>query len=85
MNDAFAVSHRSNASVVAITKFVPISVAGFLLQKEIDYFKKAMTSPQRPLVAIVGGAKVSSKIGALENMLEHVDKFIVGGAMANTF
>ncbi|HPA15180.1 MAG TPA: phosphoglycerate kinase [Desulfobacterales bacterium] len=85
VNDAFAVSHRSNASVVAITKFVPISVAGFLLQKEIDYFKKAMTSPQRPLVAIVGGAKVSSKIGALENMLEHVDKFIVGGAMANTF
>lgn len=85
VNDAFAVSHRINASVVAITKFAPISVAGFLLQKELDYFNKAMADPQRPLVAIVGGAKVSSKIGALENMLHHVDKFIIGGAMANTF
>ena len=85
VNDAFAVSHRTNASVVAITKFAPISVAGFLLQKELDYFNKAMADPQRPLVAIVGGAKVSSKIGALENMLHHVDKFIIGGAMANTF
>jgi phosphoglycerate kinase len=85
VNDAFAVSHRTNASVVAITKFAPVSVAGLLLQKEIDYFNKVMADPQRPLVAIVGGAKVSSKIGALENMLHYVDKFIVGGAMANTF
>lgn len=85
INDAFAVSHRAHASVVAITKYVPISGAGFLLQKELDYFRKAMTDPRRPLVAIVGGAKVSSKIGALENMLHHVDKFIIGGAMANTF
>jgi phosphoglycerate kinase len=85
VNDAFAVSHRKNASVVAITKFVPVSVAGFLLQKEIDYFQRAMADPQRPLVAIVGGSKVSSKIGALENMLQHVDKFVIGGAMANTF
>lgn len=85
VNDAFAVSHRSNASVVAITKYAPLSVAGFLLQKELDYFKKAMADPKRPLVAIVGGSKVSSKLGALENMLKHVDKFIIGGAMANTF
>jgi phosphoglycerate kinase len=85
INDAFAVSHRINASVVAITKYVPICGAGFLLQKELDYFKKAMADPQRPLVAIVGGAKVSSKIGAFKNMLHHVDKFIIGGAMANTF
>ena len=85
INDAFAVSHRINASVVAITKYAPISGAGFLLQRELDYFQKAMTDPRRPLVAIVGGAKVSSKIGAFENMLHHVDKFIVGGAMANTF
>ncbi len=85
INDAFAVSHRINASVVAITKYAPISGAGFLLQKELDYFTRAMADPQRPLVAIVGGAKVSSKIGALENMLNHVDKFVVGGAMANTF
>jgi phosphoglycerate kinase len=85
VNDAFAVSHRINASVVAITKHAPVSVAGFLLQRELDYFQKAMAEPKRPLVAIVGGAKVSSKIGALENMLHHVDKFIIGGAMANTF
>jgi phosphoglycerate kinase len=85
INDAFAVSHRINASVVAITKYALISGAGFLLQRELDYFQKAMTDPRRPLVAIVGGAKVSSKIGAFENMLHHVDKFIVGGAMANTF
>jgi phosphoglycerate kinase len=85
VNDAFAVSHRVNASVAAITKYAPVSAAGFLLQKEIDYFKKAMADPQRPLVAVVGGSKVSSKIGALENMMHHVDKFIIGGAMANTF
>ena len=85
VNDAFAVSHRSNASVVAITKYAPLSVAGFLLQTELDYFEKAMADPKRPLVAIIGGSKVSSKLGALENMLKHVDKFIIGGAMANTF
>jgi phosphoglycerate kinase len=85
VNDAFAVSHRSNASVVAITKYAPLSVAGFLLQKELDYFKKAIADPKRPLVSIIGGSKVSSKLEALENMLKHVDKFIIGGAMANTF
>ena len=85
VNDAFAVSHRTNASVVAITKYATVSVAGFLLQNELDYFKRAMDDPMRPLVAIVGGAKVSDKIEALKNMLHHVDKFIIGGAMANTF
>ncbi|MDM8537861.1 phosphoglycerate kinase [Desulfobacterales bacterium HSG17] len=85
INDAFAVSHRVNASVVAITKFAPACAGGFLLQKELDYFKKAMAKPQRPLVAVIGGAKVSSKLKALENMLSHVDKIIIGGAMANTF
>jgi len=85
INDAFAVSHRENASVHAITRFAPVCAAGFLLQTELDYFRKAMADPQRPLVAIVGGAKVSSKLGALENMLMKVDKIIVGGAMANTF
>ncbi|OIN97368.1 MAG: phosphoglycerate kinase [Deltaproteobacteria bacterium CG1_02_45_11] len=85
VNDAFAVSHRVNASVEAITKYAPLSVAGFLLQRELDYFKQALEDPLRPLVAIIGGAKVSSKLGALENMLRHVDKFIIGGAMANTF
>lgn len=85
INDAFAVSHRINASVVAITKFAPVCAAGFLLQKELDYFKQAIADPMRPLVAIIGGSKVSDKLGALENMLEHVDKFIIGGSMANTF
>jgi len=74
INDAFAVSHRANASVEAIVKYVQISGAGFLLQKELDYFEKAMADPSRPLVAIVGGAKVSSKLGAIENMLHNVDK-----------
>lgn len=85
INDAFAVSHRANASVEAITRCAPVSVAGFLLKNEIDYFNKAMTTPERPLVAVIGGAKVSSKLAALENMLLHVDKIIIGGAMANTF
>jgi len=85
INDAFAVSHRENASVHAITRYAPVCAAGFLLQTELAYFQKAMADPQRPLVAIVGGAKVSSKLGALENMLKNVDKIIVGGAMANTF
>jgi phosphoglycerate kinase len=85
VNDAFAVSHRVNASVVSVTQFAETCVAGFLLQKELDYFAKAMKDPRRPLVAIVGGAKVSSKLKAMENMLDHVDKLIIGGAMANTF
>lgn len=85
INNAFAVSHRINASVEAITKYAPVSGAGFLLQREIDYFKRALVDPMRPLVVIVGGAKVSSKLGAIDNMLHHVDKLIVGGAMANTF
>jgi phosphoglycerate kinase len=85
INDAFAVCHRTNASVVAITKFAPLAGAGFLLQRELNYFEKAMADPHRPLVTIVGGGKVSSKIGTLENMLHHVDKLIIGGAMANTF
>jgi len=85
INDAFAVSHRANASVVSITEHVPISAAGLLLKRELDFFDKAMKNPVRPLVAIVGGAKISSKLSALKNMLQHVDKIIVGGAMANTF
>ena len=85
VNDAFAVSHRKNASVVAINKFAAKSCAGFHLQKELTYFEKAMHEPNRPLVAIVGGAKVSGKLEAIKNMLQHVDKIVIGGAMANTF
>ncbi len=85
INDAFAVCHRANASVVAVTEFAPVSGAGLLLEKEMSYFKKALADPRRPLAAVVGGAKVSSKLAALHNMLQHVDTVIVGGAMANTF
>jgi phosphoglycerate kinase len=85
INDAFAVAHRAHASVVGIPRFVVEAAAGFLLQKEMDYFHRSVGNPMRPLVAIVGGAKVSSKLGALRNLMERVDKMVIGGAMANTF
>jgi len=85
INDAFAVAHRAHASVVGVTQFVEQCAAGFLLQKEMDYFHRSVSEPMRPLVAIVGGAKVSSKLGALDNLMDRVDKMIIGGAMANTF
>jgi len=85
VNDAFAVSHRAHASVDGVTHHVKEKAAGFLLQKEMEYFHRSIDNPQRPLVAIVGGAKVSGKLEALQNMLGRVDKMIIGGAMANTF
>ncbi len=85
INDAFAVAHRAHASVVGITHHVATCAAGFLLQKEMDYFHRSVADPRRPLVAIIGGAKVSSKLGALRNLMDRVDKMIIGGAMANTF
>jgi len=85
IDDAFAVSHRAAASNSAITEFVPTCAAGFLLKNEVEYFKKAMVNPAKPLVAIIGGAKVSDKIGLLENLIAKVDKIIIGGGMAFTF
>ncbi|MFH1156843.1 MAG: phosphoglycerate kinase [Pseudomonadota bacterium] len=85
VNDAFAVSHRSAASIVAITELVPECAAGFLLEKELAAFHSSVQNPVRPLVAVIGGAKVSSKLEALENMINRVDTLIIGGAMANTF
>jgi phosphoglycerate kinase len=85
VNDAFAASHRAHASVVGVVERVAEKAAGLLLEKEMDYFRKSMAEPVRPLVAVIGGAKVSSKLAALENMLGKVDKMIIGGAMANTF
>jgi phosphoglycerate kinase len=85
VNDAFAVSHRAHASVAGVTIHFAVKGAGLLLQKEMEYFHRSLDEPVRPLVAIIGGAKVSSKIGALENMLEKVDRLLIGGAMANTF
>ena len=85
INDAFAVAHRAHASVVGVVEYFKDCAAGFLLQQEMDYFNRSARNPSRPLVAIVGGAKVSSKLGALRNMMDKVDKMIIGGAMANTF
>ncbi len=85
VNDAFAVSHRSHASVVGVAELMADKAAGLLLQTEVEYFRKSMDTPVRPLAAVVGGAKVSSKLGALTNMLDKVDKMLIGGAMANTF
>jgi len=85
INDAFAVSHRAHASVAGVPKYISEKGAGFLLQKELEYFHRSMDEPERPSVAIIGGAKVSSKLGALENMTGKVDRMLIGGAMANTF
>lgn len=85
INDAFAVSHRAHASVEAITRFFPTVAAGFLMKNEMNYFEKAMTKPIRPLVAILGGAKVSGKLEVLENLINKVDKIVIGGGMAFTF
>jgi len=85
VNDAFAVAHRENASVVAITRYAPVCASGFLLKSELNYFTQALEDPVHPLVAIIGGAKVSNKLGALKNLLKYVDNFLIGGAMANTF
>jgi phosphoglycerate kinase len=85
INDAFAAAHRAHASVAAVVKYAKISAAGFLMKNELKFFHQSMENPVRPLVAVIGGAKVSSKLGALENLLAHVDKMIIGGAMANTF
>ncbi len=85
VDDAFAVAHRAHASVEGVTKHAPICVAGFLMRDEVHYFHKSMEDPARPLAAVIGGAKISSKLTALKNMLKNVDKLIVGGAMANTF
>ncbi|MCB2184480.1 MAG: phosphoglycerate kinase [Desulfobulbaceae bacterium] len=85
VSDAFAVAHRAHASVVGITHFCETCAAGFLLQKEMDFFHRSVSDPVRPLLAIIGGAKVSSKLAALENLMDKVDAMIIGGAMANTF
>ncbi len=85
VNDAFAVSHRAHASVAGVPPLVKSCAAGFLIKKEMEYFEKALDKPQRPLVAILGGAKVSSKLGVIHSLLDKADKIIIGGAMANTF
>lgn len=85
INNAFAVSHRTHASVVGVTEHIEEKAAGLLLEKELDYFHRSVEQPESPLVAIIGGTKVSGKLQVLENMLDRVDAMVIGGAMANTF
>jgi phosphoglycerate kinase len=85
VNDAFGTAHRAHASTVGITKFVPKSAAGLLMEKELQYLGRALHDPERPFVAILGGAKVSDKIPVIQNLLTKVDALIIGGGMAYTF
>ena len=84
VNDAFGTAHRAHASNVGVAEYLP-AAAGFLLEKEINYLGKAIASPARPFVAILGGAKISDKIGVITNLLEKADHVLIGGGMANTF
>jgi 3-phosphoglycerate kinase len=85
VNDAFGTAHRDHASTASIAKFVPVSVAGFLMEKEVSYLEPIVTNPVKPLVAIIGGAKVSSKIAVLESLLKNASALVIGGGMAYTF
>ena len=85
VNDAFGTAHRAHASTEGVTHFLPVSVAGFLIEKELRIMGGALEAPQRPFLAILGGAKVSDKIGVINNLLEKVDVLIIGGGMAYTF
>ena len=85
VNDAFGTAHRAHCSNVGVTKYVDTAVVGYLMQKEIDFLGNAVNNPERPFVAILGGAKVSSKIPVIENLLDKVDTLIIGGGMSYTF
>ncbi len=85
VNDAFAVSHREHASVVGIVEYVSEAGAGFLLAREIKYLSTLVTNPQKPVALVIGGAKVSTKVGVLSHLLPKIEKLVIGGAMANTF
>ena len=85
VNDAFGTAHRAHASTEGVTHYLKPSVAGYLIEKELKYLQNAVDNPQRPLAAIVGGSKVSSKIGVIETLLDKVDKLLIGGGMIFTF
>jgi phosphoglycerate kinase len=85
VNDAFGTAHRAHCSNVGVTKYVDTAVVGYLMQKEIDFLGNAVNNPERPMVAILGGSKVSSKISVINNLLDKVDTLIIGGGMAYTF
>ncbi|HMO02649.1 MAG TPA: phosphoglycerate kinase [Oligoflexia bacterium] len=85
VNDAFGTAHRAHASIVSLPKFFKEKAAGLLMQKEFEFYERALLNPKRPLVVIIGGAKVSSKLGVLRNLAAKADRMLIGGAMANTF
>ena len=85
VNDAFGTAHRAHASTVGMIEFVPLAAAGLLMDKELEYLNKVTRNPERPCVAILGGAKVSDKIEVIENLMKFVDQLLIGGAMAYTF
>jgi phosphoglycerate kinase len=85
VNDAFGTAHRAHASTVGITRFAQKSAAGLLMQKELEYLGRALHHPEQPFIAILGGAKVSDKIGVIQNLMNKVDALVIGGAMAYTF
>jgi phosphoglycerate kinase len=85
VNDAFGTAHRAHASTEGVTRFIDTSVSGFLIEKELKFLGEAVENPERPFVAILGGAKVSDKIGVIENLLNKVDVLLIGGGMAYTF
>ncbi len=85
VDDAFGTAHRAHCSNVGVTKYVDTAVVGYLMQKEIDFLGNAVNNPERPFIAILGGAKVSSKISVIENLLDKVDTLIIGGGMSYTF
>ncbi|PSO49758.1 MAG: phosphoglycerate kinase [Cyanobacteria bacterium SW_9_44_58] len=85
VNDAFGTAHRAHASTEGVTKHLSPCVGGYLIEKELDYLKNAIENPQRPFAAIIGGSKVSSKIGVLETLIEKCDKLLIGGGMVFTF
>jgi phosphoglycerate kinase len=85
VNDAFGSAHRAHASTEAVARLLPVAVAGFLMEAEIDYLGRALEAPERPFIAILGGAKISDKVKVIENLLGRVDRLLIGGGMANTF
>jgi len=85
VNDAFGTAHRAHASTAVVCRFMPVNVAGLLMEKELEYLGKAVSNPEHPFVAIIGGAKVSGKLEVLRNLMSKVDVFLIGGGMAYTF